>query len=619
MVRGRGWGWAAFAGAAALIALGCSSGGEHDSVPLPPDELPHDVDTQDPPSEPQSSSVLPPIGAPSSEPDPPRVEPRDPGLLSTLCGACHGTAQSGNCAAGICLADVSPADLIAAGLIVPGDPDGSPLYVSMASGQMPPPGVFQRPSELELDQVYDFILRVRPPIVRCDNPPLSWDDVYQAIEADLLSRPEADRPFVRYLSLADRYGAGACAGELDVARAAMSKLINSISRRAAIQPPTPVSDALGSGTLYSIDLRDYGLDAGSGPVVVSGATFEDGWEAMIANNDYAVELAGEDADAAILLSETPVPVMFVDALIARASVGELYYGLLRLGQTQAEVLASLGVDRQVGLEQGSSVLAGATSSPIASGERLVVRNEQSTPGLYYYESFDLPPRSGAGLGVLEDPLGFSAGDEEGSQALFSLPNGLLGYVAFDASGRRLADAPTLLDPEGLEPQVRVGVSCMRCHDGGLVAFADQVREHALANEAEVTQATEAAGFTFADVLALYPPSDQLQRILDDDSAPYRAALSAAGAPLNGTEPISRELIRFDADVDRFDVAGALLYPLADFDAVTNQLDPVMSGLDNGFRMDRDDFDALYVSSLCAITTSGVNRPTAEACSAPNAF
>lgn len=45
----------------------------------------------------------------------------------------------------------------------------------------------------------------------------------------------------------------------------------------------------------------------------------------------------------------------------------------------------------------------------------------------------------------------------------------------------------------------------------------------------------------------------------------------------------------------------------------DELDPALSGLDNGFRLDRDDFAGLYLHSLCSLESENENRPTAERC------
>jgi hypothetical protein len=609
---------ASCAGVAALLALACS-GGDRESMPLPGDD--EAVEQEPQPMEPGEVAPVP-TGTGPGPTDPIQVPGPEQPPLTQMCGSCHGDPGSGNCQGGVCIGTLSMTQLIDSGLIVPGDPDSSPLYEAIASGAMPPPGFSPRPSEGFIEGLRQYILRIQPLPVLCDNPIVSWDQLYRDIEADLLSQPEGDRPFLRYVSLANQLAAGACAEELDVTRAAFSKLLNSVSRGAAIQAPTLLSDALNTGSLYRIDLRDYRLDTSAGPFIVNGASFEDGWDAIVASDYYAVELEGPNADAAVVQSGTPVPVLFADSLIDVASVGEVYYGLVGVPATQAELLASLGVDREAGLEQGTSVLAATTTTPIASGQRLVVRNPQASAGRYYYERFDLAASTSASGRVIDDPLGFNAGDEEGSQALFSLPNGLLGYASFDADGSRLDDAPTLFDPaqlprdpESLEPSrpIEVGVSCMGCHERGVLSLADEAREHALENPDAIGDAAEAAGFSFDDVLDLYPPTAELQQIVEADSAPYLAALSAAGAPVNGTEPIAQAFVRFDADVDARVVASVLLLPVADFLPRVNELDPALSGLDNGFKVDRDDFAGLYLHSLCSLEGDNDNRPTAASC------
>jgi len=594
---------------ASLLALGCSDG-DRESSPLPVPDGNESEEPSRPEPPPPDDSQPGPVITPQPTPEPPPGWGGPSNLLDEYCAECHGAPGSNDCAGGVCIAGMSGDELAESGLIVLGEPDASPLYTSMASGAMPPPGSPQPPQSF-IDQVRSYIER-RAPVVLCDNPLVSWDQLYRDIEADLLSQPEGDRAFLRYLSFADEYNAGACAEDLAPGPAALSKLLNSLSSLETVQaPPAAVSDALATGTLFRIDLRDYGLD--QGPFVVDGTSFADGWDAIVADSFYAVELEGPNADVVSLQSGSPVAVLFAGALIDRASVGELYYGLLRMPATQAELLVELGVDRQTGLEQGSSALAATTSSPITVGQRLVVRNALASEGRYYYERFDLAPSSGPGSSVLDDPLGFAAGDAESTQVLFSLPNGLLAYGAFDDAGERIGLADTLFDPEGIESLIQVGVSCMRCHEGGVLALSDEVREHALANPDEVGAAAEAAGFDFADVLALYPPSAALQQIIESDSAQYFAALTSAGAPAGGTEPISRAFLRFDRDVAARAVAASLLVPEADFVASVNDLDPALSGLDNGFGVDRDDWDGLYLRTLCTLPNESANRPTAASC------
>lgn len=80
-------------------------------------------------------------------------------LIDSMCGDCHGAPGSG-CAADICYSCLGVQGLIDSGQVVPGDPEASPLYTSMASGRMPPPGSEKVPSPFELEQIALFIARL---------------------------------------------------------------------------------------------------------------------------------------------------------------------------------------------------------------------------------------------------------------------------------------------------------------------------------------------------------------------------------------------------------------------------------------------------------------------------
>src|SRR5207237_1309513 len=67
--------------------------------------------------------------------------------------------------------------------------------------------------------------------------------------------------------------------------------------------------------------------------------------------------------------------------------------------------------------------------------------------------------------------------------IFSLPNGLQGYMLVDAKGKRIDKGPTSIvsDPKRPDRAVENGLSCMSCHARGIIPKADQVRAHALKN------------------------------------------------------------------------------------------------------------------------------------------
>jgi hypothetical protein len=446
---------------------------------------------------------------------------------------------------------------------------------------------------------------VPDPVPRCDNGFLSWDDVYSVVERELLERPAEDRRFIRFVTLTNRYDAGACEAELEQARSSLNEIFNSISRAPDIRTAMPLDDALGSRTIYALDLRLYALDVGSGPFIVDGAPHEDAWDAIADQSSFVVELQGAKAENASLQTGTTVPVMFLDAMIGALSNPVLYSGLLQLPSSRTALLASLGVDPSAGFD----VLARLPASEHVSRDRVVMRSSLPAAG-YYYERFELDPRE-PGTGVLEDPLGFMLGASLGDMALFSLPNGLQAYTLFDASGSRLDELSVVFDARDLDPSlvlddgdgpcvglgpcpdafepgeeeqlVLAGVSCVGCHASGLVA------------------------------LAAYPPDEALLQTLATDGIRYRAALASSGVPDGARDAVWDVRLLFERDVALRAFAGDLLYPeLELFDAIP-RLDPALSGLDNGFAIDRGDIAGLFVHSLCTLYHDSELRPTRQAC------
>jgi hypothetical protein len=531
-------------------------------------------------------------------------------MLRTNCGGCHGNEaeQNSQCRAGMCyIEDID--ELITNGKIVPGDPNASLLYQRISRDEMPPAGVTPRLNDDQVQDVAQYILGLKAPVVeRCDDQFLSWDDVYEAVERDILGEDADDRPFLRYFSIANRYNAGVCDAQLEPERWAMSKFINSISQDASITEPEEVTGT--EGTIYRIDLRDYKLDINEGPFEVNGQNFDDGWEAIIANNNFAVEFEGDNAENVILQSGTTVPIMFSNAVIDEATIGNLYYGLLKLEDNRDAQLLLLDVDVQADIDDQTAVFAATTQSEISEQERFMQRFEQNVGrGLYYWESFDLDPNV-AGNSVFDRPLDFNV-VANGSEALFSLPNGLQAYMIFDEAGIRLEESPILFDNAQNDNVLRAGISCMTCHENGTVQFQDEVRQFALDNQIDVAQAAEDAGGDFQDVLDLYPDNADLKEILVDDATNYRGALSDAGVPTNGNDPVSDSFINFDKDVRIADVSGFLAYPLDNLTRDIPRLNPALSGLDDGFGVDIDDFKGLYLESLC-ITDIGNENQAADA-------
>jgi serine/threonine-protein kinase len=393
----------------------------------------------------------------------------------------------------------------------------------------------------------------------------------------------------------------------------MSKFINSISQNPQVTEPEEVAGT--NGTLYRIDLRDYDLDDSQGPFDPNGLVggpFVDGWEAIIGNNDYAIEFEGDQADNLKLQANTTVPIVFSDAVIDQATVGNLYYELLRLQDNRDANLADLEVDLVGNFDDETAVFAGTTKSEISDQERSVRRDPQDIGrGLYYYESFDLDPNV-AGASIFSNPLDFDQ-VANGSEALFSLPNGLQGYIIYDAAGNRLEESDILFDNSQNDNVLRSMISCSTCHNTGTIPFEDEVRDFADQNPLDIAEALDLIDLNVDDLEALYPGNDELREVLADDANTYRLALADAGNPTSGSDSISDTFIRFDSDVDIATFAGDLHYPAEALENDIPRLNPALSGLDNGLRVDRDDITGLYLESVCIVSVAQENQPAAAEC------
>ncbi len=84
---------------------------------------------------------------------------------------------------------------------------------------------------------------------------ISETDVTGWIEADRAGIPAADAEFIKYASLHELHNAGVSADELNVARVALSKALNSTARWAP-EVANP-ADINGKGIVYRFDTRDY--------------------------------------------------------------------------------------------------------------------------------------------------------------------------------------------------------------------------------------------------------------------------------------------------------------------------------------------------------------------------
>jgi mono/diheme cytochrome c family protein len=614
---------------AALLALACGSDDKNndpnEDVVTPPEveepsgEVDCDVNPLARDCDESGGNQVDP-GGNQGDPDPgPDTEPPNPdnielaavqNILAANCGACHGpnltpqAAQAG-------MNFITDLDRLATeGKLKPLDSANSLIIQYMRDGIMPPGNLDKVPTA-DINRVADYI----------DNPDywqdvpvgescltsgqlVDFDDLFDIIDQDLSGEDDDDIVNYRYLTLTNRFNAGICANtEMDRDRQALVKMVNSLSSAPTVEVPLQVDD---DGLVYRIDLRDYEWDRA---VSVDGQNFNDVWEAIAANNPYAVPFVGDTADDVVADTGTAFPFMFADTVNDVATVGNLYYAIIDVDVNQTLddfVLNILQIDQDQNLLDEELVRAGTSNSRLSRQDMVAERHDIEARNGAYWQRFDFADDQNES--IYQDPFGFQ---EAGREAIFTLENGFFGYIIADDQGNILEDSDILLDFNQNNFRVTAATSCMGCHNLGLIAFEDQVRDFTLENAVALRLDNDEV----EAIEEVYPTAQQFAAIVADDTEQfYQRALESADLPTSGPDPVSRVFQRFDLDLELNDIAGDLGLTPEQLGRDIRELDEAVQVVDApGGSIDRDDFTQFYVNSLCILSIALENSPDQGVC------
>jgi mono/diheme cytochrome c family protein len=617
---------------AAVLALACGSdsgnepGDDEPGASQPADVTPPTVIRETCADNPTLAGCAPPDTTTPGGQNPPAVNNPPPAgdaatlaraaaenILAANCGQCHGPALTeAQAEAGMnYITDIDK--LVLEGKIVPLNSAGSRIVQRMKEGSMPPFSTGRTVSEDDIETVANFIdeesfwpdLEERD--ANCGDQIFSFDDLYAEVRRDLATLDADDALTTRYITLTNRFTAGVCADTtLDRDRQALLKMVNALSTETTVEPPIPINS---EETIYRINLEDYGWDDAITVVNADGVAedFLDSWEAIAAANPYAVPFVGDDADQAVEDSGTLFPVMLADSMLDVATIGNLYYALIDVDVQDTLdnfILNDLLIDVVDNLENEDQIRAGTTKSRISRQDRVVQRDDINVRGGVLWQSFDF--ENDQNESIFEDPFNFAEG---GTEAIFTLPNGMLGFIIADADGNIVEDSDILLDTNQANFRAVTSISCSNCHARGLLPVVDEVREIALANALS-------SGLNNDEVeqlRAVYPEPEEFLRVVEGDSDNFfRRALSQAGVDLDGGDAVSSVFFRFDQDMRLADAAGDLGLTPAALERNLQLINPALLVLDNGV-LDRDDFTQFYVDSLCILNAVNENTPDPVLC------
>lgn len=451
-------------------------------------------------------------------------------ILKTACYRCHGEdgASEGGFNFALNLSKVAKT------LISHKNPGASVLFQRLTTtgdSVMPPVGETPRPSPQDIATIKAWI-DAGAPAINTEKPRdfITNDQVVKLLLADAQAAGERSRRFLRYFTLTHLYNAGVSEDELQSYRNAFSKLINSLSWNTSLLVPHAVDPAR---TIFRIDMRDLHWNV-------------EMWQKIEQANPYFLNLQTADARSARELTQCEMPYVRIDWFVFAASKPPLYHVMLGVPETDSELENLLRVNVKANIDQEQAIRAAFNRSGVSQNNRLIEWHK--SPYGSYWKSYDFGGNAGK-QNLFEYPLGPGAEEgmfkHDGGELIFTLPNGLQGYMLCDDSGKRIDQGPTAIvsDPKRSDKTVTNGVSCMSCHYTGVIPKVDEVGPAVRANSKAYENAK--------DILALYREPEDLNKVIAEDSKRFAAAMNKLGVSSlsRSGEPISAMAQRFELELD----------------------------------------------------------------------
>ncbi len=449
-------------------------------------------------------------------------------IIRKSCVDCH---QAGSTYFSGIELDVSPTKLVDQKLVIPGEPDGSRLLQVILDGSMPPafaPAKIQRPTQSDADKIRGWIsgLQAIPgtklinQTAKQDSSNLSIRDDIESLNgavasqvgtvsekrsqlpntAQLLERikvylesksTEKQRVlrFFIFRNLAQlkitTNGNPRTQSAEDTTRqaqAALVKALNSLSWNTDFATIEEVDNS--SGLVLSVDIttlknRENGF-----------WTEEAEWATLLDSYPYGYEVNVPSFARIQELTGSGMPILRGDWFIATALRPPLYHDLLQIPEDVKELEEFLGVDVEQNILKGKAVRSGFTDSLVSQNANRLIERHASRDG-YYWKSYDFLAtakksniiRFPVGPEFADNPFNSLAFTHDGGEIIFSLPNGLQGYMLVNRLGKRINEGPGELVSDFNQvsgsPLIVNGLSCIACHSQGLIpAPRDEVLAHA---------------------------------------------------------------------------------------------------------------------------------------------
>jgi len=379
------------------------------------------------------------------------------------------------------------------------------------------------------------------------------------------------------------------------ATAALSLVLNSVSRASLLTPPTPLA-----GSLWRFHLLDYA------PAAADLRAWELAYEELAALDPYlsAAMVHDETLDQLRLVTGSRAPVVRGDWLVWKLSAPPHYYRFAGIPATRREYEVSLGLDADALLQLGAARGANLFLSGVTHKPRRISRWQGPLGGAW--NTYDVLAAV-ADRDPFRDPTDgfrFDAGEHIGAKA-----NGLHLFALYDAVGKRADAVPDQIAKDDSDPRadgiIRPMISCVRCHvEDGLRGFVNDQRRLATAGVVTSAESPQAA-----QDLALFYSNDKLPRQMDRDREDYARSVSQATgmSAAAAARALALTVRRYAYEPVTPRVAAAELGLTSTEDltaALARSTDPILLALAAGVEVERQQWEVSFPGAAVLVISSG---------------
>ncbi len=443
-------------------------------------------------------------------------------ILNQNCSDCHGPDSVGEGGINF-ISDLQR--IVSSQLVRPGDPANSTLIqrVQTVDPTLRMPQGAPALTTADIATLVNWVQRGAPTSASPQSDQVvSFRKILDKVAEDLNRAEEfspAALPFLRYLTLAHLLNFGVSGIAFDAMQNSLSQTLNSLSIRPIIVRPISI-DA--GHSIFRIDIRDYGWTI-------------DQWNSLTAGYPYTGRTAIDEVRVIRNLTGAIEPILRADWFMITATRPPHYHNFLGIPETFNRLAENLNINVVANIENSRPLRrtawrAGFINSGVSNFNRVIER--QSAPNGYLWRSYDFAAEA-AEKNILVNPLGpgrefgtiLQTGEElgfvqDGGEVIYSLPNGLQGYMLFNSEGGRLDVGPAniVFHRQRGEP-ITNGISCMSCHSEGIISKQDDVFPF-------VNQLSEADISRFARerILRLYQPQAELSALYRTDQSRFNSSL-----------------------------------------------------------------------------------------------